>query len=105
MTKEEFFIRLCELAKLPRPTESTLKRPLLVSVSNANYGRPSAAIIELEGSPPHLTVMVKLFNYGTDIIVGRRVIAYSRSPERTKAMQKLVESFLDSNGYLEKQSS
>lgn len=105
VTKEEFFNRLCGIAKLPKPSESTLKRPVFVSVSYANYGRPSAAIIELEGSPPHLTTMVRLDAYGgSSAMICRKTIG-TKSQVRLAAIDALVRDFLQANGYIKQQNS
>lgn len=99
MTKEEFFIRLCELAKLPKPSAATLNRPVWVAVSYANYGEPSAAIIELQGSGPHLTTMVGLYSYGCEpVLVNNKLICWRRSESRVRAIQDLVSAFLTAQG-------
>lgn len=106
MTKEEFFIRLCELAKLPKPRAETLKRPVWIAVSYANYGRPSAAIIELQGSGPHLTTMVGLYSQGCEpVLVNNKLICWRRSEARVKKIQDLVTEFLQCQGYMEAQKS
>ncbi len=35
-------------------------RPLIVSISNGNYGRPSSAIVEVEGSPTKGMAILRL---------------------------------------------
>lgn len=76
--RAQFVREICEVLKLS-PSKDLFERPMHITVSRANYGRPSTVIIELEGSPPRLPIVCDMtfIKFSLVHVKGKTLQAYS----------------------------
>lgn len=65
-----------------------VSRMLHIMVSRAHYGRPSAVLIEFEGSPPQFRVFIDCLQYDT---FAQSAIVDGKVLRRVRALPLLVE--------------
>ena len=65
MTKEEFIDSLCRVVGINTLyTTDWKKRKVIITITRANYGTPSSAVIEFEGSPARFPIFMGDLSYG-----------------------------------------
>jgi hypothetical protein len=77
-----------------------LKAPAHVLVNNACHGRPSAAVIEFEGTPP-LAILVSHLHapYARrTLVIGRTVLPEGSASTTKRQLCELIDTFLASFG-------
>lgn len=113
MTKEEFLTKLFELKGLVI-TEGFLERKLYIAILKSRYGYPTTAILEVEGSPPKMRIVVDVEHISNDMKSSENLDSYrlentlfvfnskslSARSKKRKEMLLLIFRFLQSNSYL-----
>jgi hypothetical protein len=77
MTDQDFIDNVYLAVGHGRPAPRVADRPLHMALNRAHYGRPSAVVIEAQGSPTWASLYVDNLQYGANaravLFCGRRV--------------------------------
>lgn len=98
MTNKEFLERLCIVLGISKLyVDDWAKRKSIITITNANYGTPSSAVIEFEGSPARCQIFVGDLGYSlasrTLCVNGK----FYRSIEKKSRACELIDSFIRLN--------
>jgi hypothetical protein len=99
MTASDFAAPLYHLLGTAAP-RSILTAPVAVMVNNADFHRPSTAVIEFEGAPPFTLLMSNLrapYDRRT-LLVGRVVLREGEASTDKRELCELIEAFLAALG-------
>ncbi|GEM_PF-5483127 len=92
--RAQFIREICEIMKMS-PSEDYFERPLHITVSRANYDRPSIVVIELEGSPPRLPIVCDVnCEHFFPLLVNGKVLRVDSKKHKSAAgcMRRLLEA-------------
>lgn len=98
MKNEEFLDRLCTILGMSKLYVSDwAKRKAIITITKSNYGTPSSAVIEFEGSPARCPIFVGDLSYSfssrTLCVNGK----FYRSIEKKVRACELIDHFIRVN--------
>jgi hypothetical protein len=100
----EFVTQIAKIIRLaPSSIPDPVARPMHVALNCANYGRPTAVVIEFQGSGPWLPIMASGLHHShsedRDIVVRHKMM---RDGASKRAVSKLIDQLLEAIALWEK---